>query len=63
MKNKDQKEREQIVSKPGELVFPVRKMLEDKIRIDQAIRDGIPLSSLKGINFVNPFYREQTISQ
>ncbi|SEW22511.1 hypothetical protein SAMN05428988_3330 [Chitinophaga sp. YR573] len=32
----------------------IRHILEDKKRIQEAIEKGVPLSSLKGINFVKP---------
>lgn len=32
----------------------IRQMLEDQRRIEEAISNGVPLSSLKGIKFVNP---------
>jgi len=54
MKNKDQKEREHIVSKPRAGVNVFRQIMEDQIRIEQAIREGRPLSSLEGITFYNP---------
>jgi hypothetical protein len=31
-----------------------RQILEDQRRIEEAISNGVPLSSLKGIKFVNP---------
>lgn len=33
---------------------PFVKMMRDKARIKEAIQQGIPLSSLKGIEFVHP---------
>jgi hypothetical protein len=35
-------------------VNPFIKMIEDKKRIVEAIRNGKDLSTLKGINFVSP---------
>jgi hypothetical protein len=35
-------------------VNPFIQMIEDKKKIDQAIQEGKPLSSLKDINFVKP---------
>ena len=36
------------------VVNPFIKMIDDKKKIDQAVQDGKPLSSLKDINFVKP---------
>ena len=36
------------------IVNPIAKMIEDKKRIQQALKENKPLSTLKGITFVKP---------
>lgn len=38
----------------GNRVNPFKKLMDDKNRIVEAIRDGKDLSTLKGIKFVRP---------
>jgi len=40
--------------KTMDVINPIAKMIEDKKKIRQAIKDNKPLSSLEGINFVKP---------
>jgi hypothetical protein len=48
------KEKKPINSKKDKRENPFAKMIRDKERIKEAIAKGIPLSSLKDIEFVHP---------